>query len=161
MQCVNFTFVMIMTMLLIHNLLTNKSNINGNNLNNLLAGENLVPKQASKRKEASEFCFHRFTYNAERCVPRIIKTAKRSVQRITKKNVNKLPGEETGRVDPQGEQVGGGGHPGPPRPHGRHARYNKKSEKFHQKTCFFPSGFTLAPMGQLGHPMMHHPMSHI
>merc|ERR1719414_2036963 len=22
-------------------------------------------------------------------------------------------------------------------------------------------GFTLAPMGQLGHPMMHHPMSHI
>ena len=44
MQCVNFTFVMIMTMLLLHNLLTNKSNINGNNLNNLLAGENLVPK---------------------------------------------------------------------------------------------------------------------
>ena len=38
------------------------------------------------------------------------------------KNVNKIPGEETGRVDPQGEQVGGGWHPGPPRPHGRHAR---------------------------------------
>ena len=77
------------------------------------------------------------------------------------KNVNKIPGEETGRVDPQGEQVGGGGHPGPPRPHGRHARCNKKSENFQQKNVIFPSGFTLAPMGQLGHPMMHHPMSHI
>ena len=38
---------------------------------------------------------------------------------------------------------------------------NKKSENLKQKKRVFSSGFTLAPMGQLGHPMMHHPMSHI
>ena len=65
---------------------------------------------------------------------RIIKNAKRSVQGIPKK-CKQIPGEETRRVDPQGEQAGGGWHPGPPRPHGRHARCRYKSEKLHTKNC--------------------------
>ena len=43
MHCVNFPYDLIMTMLLLRNL-QNKNDTNSNNLNNLLAGENLVPK---------------------------------------------------------------------------------------------------------------------